>query len=67
LRGRNADAAIAVMDHHLGSVENRALLEQGRDAAFDLGAVLSRYAEAKDSGTLTKVERLPKRKARGAK
>src|ERR1700675_3569478 len=34
LRGRNADAAIAVMDHHLGSAANRALLDQGRDAQF---------------------------------
>src|SRR3981189_160880 len=45
LRSRNAEAAIAVMDHHLGSVEHRALLDQDRDAQFDLGAVLSRYAE----------------------
>ena len=51
LRGRNADAAVAVMDHHLGSVEHRALLDQGRDAQFDLGAVLSRYAEAQDAGS----------------
>jgi DNA-binding GntR family transcriptional regulator len=67
LRGRNADAAIAVMDHHLGSVEHRALLDQGRDAQFDLGAVLSRYAETPDTGSPSKVARLPKRKARAAK
>src|ERR1700733_8885195 len=67
LRGRNADAAIAVMDHHLGSVEDRALLDQGRGSQFDLGAVLSRYAGAADSGTPSKVARLPKRKARAAK
>jgi DNA-binding GntR family transcriptional regulator len=67
LRGRNAEAAIAVMDHHLGSVEHRALLDQGRDAQFDLGAVLSRYAEAADAGSPSKVARLPKRKARATK
>ena len=43
-RGRRSK----IMDHHLGSVEQRALLDQGRDAGFDLGAVLSRYAEALD-------------------
>jgi DNA-binding GntR family transcriptional regulator len=64
LRGGNADAATAVMDHHLGSVEHRALLDQGRDAQFDLGAVLSRYAEAMDTRNPAKVARLPKRKAR---
>jgi len=67
LRGRNADAAIAVMDRHLGSVEHRALLDQGRDAQFDLGAVLSRYTETMESGNPSKVARLPKRKARAAK
>ena len=49
LRGRNAEAAIAVMDAHLGAVEHRALSDQGRDTQFDLGAVLSRYAEV-DTG-----------------
>ena len=67
LRGRNADAAIAVMDHHLGSVEHRALLDQGRDAQFDLGAVLSRYAEAADTSHPPKVARLPRRKAPATK
>jgi DNA-binding GntR family transcriptional regulator len=67
LRGRNAEAAIAVMDHHLGSVEHRALLDQGRDAQFDLGAVLSRYVEAADTNGPSKVARLPKRKTRAAK
>ncbi len=67
LRGRNADAAIAVMEHHLGLVEHRALSDQGRDAAFDLGAVLSRYVEAVDIGSPAKVARLPKRKARATK
>jgi DNA-binding GntR family transcriptional regulator len=66
LRGRNADAAIAVMDHHLGSVENRALLDQGRDAQFDLGAVLSRYVQAADTNP-AKVARLPRRKAGATK
>ena len=67
LRGRNADAAIAIMDHHLGSVEHRALLDGDRATQFDLGAVLSRYAEDSDAGNSPKVARLPKRKARGTK
>ena len=67
LRGRNAEAAIAVMDHHLGLVEHRALLDQGRDSQFDLGAVLSRYAGIGDNGNPSKVARLPKQKARAAK
>jgi hypothetical protein len=67
LRGRNAEAAVAVMDHHLGAVEHRALLDQDRDAPFDLGAVLARYAEVTDTGNPAKVARLPRRKARATK
>ncbi|HJZ21979.1 MAG TPA: FCD domain-containing protein, partial [Bradyrhizobium sp.] len=65
LRDRDADTAIAVMDHHLGSVEHRALLDQVRDGRFDLGAVLSRYVE--DNASPPKVARLPKRTKRAAK
>jgi DNA-binding GntR family transcriptional regulator len=66
LRGGNADAATAVMDHHLGSVEHRARLD--RDEQFDLGTVLSRYAEAMDTGASpAEVARLPKQKVRAAK
>jgi len=65
LRARNAEAALKVMEHHLGSVEQRALLDQGREAGFDLGTVLSRYAEGLDGADPAKVERLPKPKARG--
>jgi hypothetical protein len=53
------------MDHHLGSVEHRALLDQGRDATFDLGAVLSRYAGNLDGAGSTKVARLSRPKAKG--
>ncbi len=67
LRGRNAEAAVAVMVAHLGSVEHRALADRGRDAQFDLGAVLSRYAEAQTAGNASKVARLPGRKTRAAK
>jgi DNA-binding GntR family transcriptional regulator len=67
LRGRNAEAAVAVMIAHLGSVEQRALSDQGRDAQFDLGAVLSRYAEMSNTGNASKVARLPGRKTRAAK
>jgi DNA-binding GntR family transcriptional regulator len=65
LRAGNADAAVRIMEHHLGSVEQRALLDQSRDAGFDLGTVLSRYAEDLDAAGPTKVARLPKAKARG--
>jgi DNA-binding GntR family transcriptional regulator len=43
LRRGDAAAATALMDHHIGSVESRALIGE-RDSALDLGAVLSRYA-----------------------
>jgi DNA-binding GntR family transcriptional regulator len=67
LRGRNGDGAIAVMDHHLGSVEHRALLDQGRDSQFELGEVLSRYAKAGDTGNSAKVAPLPRQKGRATK
>jgi hypothetical protein len=53
------------MDHHLDSVEQRALLDQVRDAGFDLGTVLSRYAEGFDGPGSAKVARLARPKARG--
>jgi DNA-binding GntR family transcriptional regulator len=65
LRAGDADAAIKIMDHHLGSVEQRALLDQGRDAGFDLGAVLSRYAGGLEGAGSAKVAKLPRPKARG--
>ncbi len=64
LRSGDADAAIRIMDHHLGSVEQRALFDHDRNAEFDLGAVLSRYTEALDGGSSVKVAKLPKQKAR---
>jgi len=64
LRARDADAAVAVMEHHLGAVEHRALVDHGRDARFDLGAVLSRYAEVADGRSQAKVSRLPRGKNR---
>jgi DNA-binding GntR family transcriptional regulator len=63
LRGGNAEAAIAVMDRHLGAVEHRALSDQGLKE-FDLGAVLSRYVEGMETSTLSKVATLPGRKKR---
>jgi FCD domain len=65
LRAGNAEAAVKIMENHLGSVEQRALLDQGHDAGFDLGAVLSRYTEALDGGSSAKIARLTKPKARG--
>jgi DNA-binding GntR family transcriptional regulator len=67
LRGRDADAAVAVMDRHLGSVEHRARLDQGGEAPFDLGAVLTRYAEDLHAASSPDVARLPKRKTRASK
>ena len=55
------------MEHHLGLVEHRALSDEGRDGQFDLGAVLSRYAEKLETATTPKVARLPKRKTRASK
>jgi DNA-binding GntR family transcriptional regulator len=43
LRQGDGAAAAALMDRHVGAVEGRALIGE-RDAAPDLGAVLSRYA-----------------------
>jgi len=43
LRGGDADEAIRLMDHHVGSVERRALFDDEAPEP-DLGAVLSRYA-----------------------
>jgi hypothetical protein len=54
------------MEHHLGLVEHRALSDEGRDAQFDLGAVLSRYADRLDAVGAPKVARLPKRKIRAS-
>lgn len=64
LRTANAARASEIMEHHLGSVERRALLDSGREAGFDLGAVLSRYTDAVDSGNSAKVTRLSRPKAR---
>jgi hypothetical protein len=41
LRRRDAKAATALMDRHVGSVEERALIDEPE---LDLGSVLSRYA-----------------------
>jgi DNA-binding GntR family transcriptional regulator len=63
LRGRNAEAAIAVMDRHLGAVEHRALSDQDL-REFDLGAVLSRYVEGMETSATSRVASLPGRKKR---
>jgi DNA-binding GntR family transcriptional regulator len=43
LRERDAAKAIALMDHHIGSVEQRALLADGPGPDADLGSILARY------------------------
>ena len=65
LRAGNAEAAVKIMEHHLCSVEQRALLDQGRDAGFDLGTVLSRYVGGLDGAVTAKVAKLARPKARG--
>src|SRR6201996_2713441 len=60
LRAGNADAAVDIMEHHLGSVEQRALLDHERDAGFDLAAVLSRYVGDLDGAATAKVAKLAK-------
>ena len=53
LRRGDAEAATALMDHHIGSVESRALIGE-HDSDLDLGSVLSRYAtdiEGRKGGT----------------
>jgi DNA-binding GntR family transcriptional regulator len=59
LRRGDAEAATALMDHHIGSVESRALIGE-RDSDLDLGSVLSRYAtdiEGRKGGTLLAARR----------
>jgi DNA-binding GntR family transcriptional regulator len=46
LRAGDADAAIAIMDHHMGVVEKRALAEETPAESAALGDVLARYAGA---------------------
>jgi DNA-binding GntR family transcriptional regulator len=46
LRRGDANAAVHLMDDHVGSVEKRALLAGVADAEPDLGSVLSGYSEA---------------------
>jgi DNA-binding GntR family transcriptional regulator len=64
LRAGDADTAIRIMDHHLGSVERRALLDSDHDDQLDLGAVLARYTSGLESSAGAKVARLTKQKAR---
>jgi DNA-binding GntR family transcriptional regulator len=65
LRTGDAESAIRIMDRHLGSVEQRALLDGDSRSEFDLGAVLSRYSEALAGASSSKVARLSRGKARG--
>jgi DNA-binding GntR family transcriptional regulator len=48
LRSGNAETAVAIMDHHMGEVESRAITGNEDDNRPALGDVLSRYA-----GTIT--------------
>lgn len=64
LRARNAEAAMAVMDAHVGSVQQRALLDEGSDKPFSVGDVLARYVEAATTGGAPEITRLPKQRPR---
>lgn len=46
LRSGNAEKAVAIMDHHMGEVESRAITGNEDDNRPALGDVLSRYAGA---------------------
>lgn len=48
LRAGNAEAASRIMDHHVGAVEARALI-QDPDRAPDLGEILHRYVARQDA------------------
>ena len=62
LRSGNAERAVAIMDHHMGEVESRAITGNEDDNRPALGDVLSRYAGAVTArdGAIP-----PTRKARG--
>jgi DNA-binding GntR family transcriptional regulator len=67
LRSRDVESAVRLMDHHVGSVAQRALSDVP-GAEVSLGAVLSRYAaadEARNVVALSATRRSPKR--RGAR
>lgn len=63
LRSGDADTAIGLMDAHVGSVERRALLDEAASVEPDLGAVLSRYAQAIVARAAA--EPLPRKTAKG--
>lgn len=66
LRDGDAERAVAIMDAHVGSVEQRALLKDVAPSDEDLGAILSRYA-AEFGGHRGVVELAPSRKVGAAK
>jgi len=46
LRARDADRAVALMDHHMGAVESRAIVGPDEEVRPAIGDVLARYAGA---------------------
>lgn len=67
LRQGEAEAAIRLMDEHVGSVEQRALLQDVPGADVSLGAVLSRYGAADADRTVVVLPAGARtRKGRGA-
>jgi DNA-binding GntR family transcriptional regulator len=62
LRGRDAQAVCALMDQHLGAVEERALLNGERSSPPDLGEVLGRYAKNSGTAPILKPPRKPPRR-----
>lgn len=64
LRAGDAERAAQLMDHHVGAVEARALIQDaGREP--DLGAILARYVARQDAHSGA-TPLAPRRKARGA-
>jgi DNA-binding GntR family transcriptional regulator len=64
LRRRDVSSAIALMDEHVGSVEQRALFADAVGPELDLSAVLSRYAGVVAANDVTVDIRSAKQRAR---
>lgn len=64
LRERDAARAIDLMDHHIGSVESRALLADSPGPDADLGVILSRYPGAPAAGATVVALKSPRKGSR---
>jgi hypothetical protein len=65
LRSREMQTACALMDRHLGAVEERALLNGDRSSPPDIGDVLGRYAKNPQAEPIPKpLRKSPRRSAK---